>query len=435
MPGGPGLPSPRASDLGHEVGSAPSDSAPGAESLHERACALLASIFPVILLAMLTRLVTLPNRTFFLLGPRGTGKTTWLRSALKDARWYDLLLDRELVRLMRDPGSFRAEVMALPAGSWVVVDEVQRLPAILDDVQALLTEVPDRYRFALTGSSARRIRREGANLLPGRAINRRFFPLTLSELGHAPTDDLVRFGTLPAVCTAEDDTTRIELLEAYVANYVAQEIRIEATVRSLDAFTRFLDVAALANGQVTNVAGIARDAAVARPTVQGYFEVLVDTLLGVWLPAWRPRARVKEVGHSKFYFFDTGLVRALSGRLREPLEPVERGYLLETYVLHELRAHIDRASLGGELSYWRTPHGMEVDFVWTRGTRSVAIEVKASARWRSEFDAGLTALSAAGHVERAFGVYLGDVAQRRGPIDVLPLREFLARLCRGEVLA
>lgn len=161
--------------------------------------------------------------------------------------------------------------------------------------------------------------------------------------------------------------SRIDLLEAYVETYLAQEIRAAALVRNLASFTRFLEVASLANGQVTNVAGLARDSAVARPTVQGYFDVLTDTLLGAWLPAWRPRAKVKEVQHPKFYWFDCGVNRALSRRLRESLDGAERGHLLETLVFHELRAHMSYSNCGGTLSYYRTPSGTEVDFIWSRG--------------------------------------------------------------------
>jgi predicted AAA+ superfamily ATPase len=388
-----------------------------------------------ILLAVYTRNLTFPERSFFLFGPRGTGKTTWLRASIRSARWFDLLLERELVRLVRDPGRFTQEVETLPARSWVVVDEVQRLPRLLDEVQDLIARRGARYRFALTGSSARKLRRGGANLLPGRVVNRRFFPLTADELGRDfRIDEVLRLGCLPAVCAERKERTRIELLEAYVENYLAQEIRQEALVKSLDAFTRFLEVAALLNAQVVNVAGIARDAAVARPTVQGYFEVLVDTLVGTWLPAWRARAKVKEVAHPKFYFFDPGVVRALAGRLREPLADDERGRLFETWVLHELRAWINRSGCGGELSYWRTPSGSEVDFVWARGGRRVGIEVKSAARWRRGDGAALAALHREGRLRRAFAVYLGREPLADGPVQVLPVRAFLTRLAEGRVL-
>ncbi len=384
---------------------------------------------------MYTRELELPDRSFFLFGPRGTGKTTWLRERLADARWFDLVLDRELVRLTRDPGRFTQEVEALPARSWVVVDEVQRLPALLDEVQDLIARRGARYRFALTGSSARKLRRGGANLLPARVVNRRFFPLTAGELGSefAP-EQVLRFGSLPAVCAERDERSRIDLLEAYAENYLTQEIRQEAVVKRLDSFTRFLEVAATVNAQVVNVSAIARDAAVARPTVQGFFEVLVDTLIGTWLPAWRPRAKVKELAHPKFYCFDPGVVRSLAGRLREPLADDERGRLLETHLLHELRAHLNRSGCGGELAYWRTPSGSEVDFVWSRAARAVGIEAKATRRWRREDGASLAALQSEGRIRRAFGVYLGSEALRIGALHVLPLPAFLSALRTGEVI-
>ena len=311
---------------------------------------------------MYTRLLPLPERTFFLFGPRGTGKTTWLRAKLPQATWFDLVRTQELLRLMREPGLLRHAVEALPRGSWIVIDEVQKVPALLDEVHGLIADHGARYRFALSGSSARKLRRLDVNLLAGRAINRTFFPLTSAELDFRfDVDDVLQFGMLPSV--RSEPKHAIDILEAYSANYIKEEIQQEALVKNLDSFTRFLEIAALINGQVANTSGIARDAGVPRPTVQRYFEVLTDTLIGVWLPAWRPRAKVKEVAHPKFYFFDTGVVRALLQRLREPLEAAERGHMLETLVLHELRAAISIATVGGTIAYWRTPSGSEVDFI------------------------------------------------------------------------
>lgn len=387
------------------------------------------------MLAMFSRRLELPSRSFLLLGPRGTGKTTWLRARLPEARWFNLLLDREQLRLMRDPALFRQEVEALPAGSWVVVDEVQRLPSLLNEVHDLSSRAPRRWRFALTGSSARKLRARDVNLLAGRVVMRQLFPLTAAELGprYRPADFL-RFGGLPLVASERSHDGRVDLLEAYVETYLAQEIRAEALVRRLDSFVRFLEVAALANAQVTNVAGLARDAAIARPTVQGHFDVLVDTLVGAWLPAWRPRAKVKEVAHPKFYFFDPGVVRALARRLREPLESQERGTLLETVIFHELRAHLAYSGCGGQLSYWRTPSGSEVDFLWTRGRHAVGIEVKATARWRSEDGRALKELRRAGAVQGCFAVTLGDQPLQDAEIRVLPLPTFLRELAGGRVL-
>lgn len=388
------------------------------------------------MLAMFTRRLPLPERSFLLLGPRGVGKTTWLRAKLPRARWYNLLLDGELLRLMREPGLFRREIAGLPSGSWVVVDEVQRLPGLLNEVHDALSSAPKRWRFALTGSSARRLRRGDVNRLAGRVIGRQMHPLTAAELRSAPpVDDLLRFGGLPLVRSERSVAGRIDLLEACVETYLTQEIRAEALVRSLESFTRFLEVAALANAQVTNVSSLARDAAVARPTVQGYFDVLVDTLIGAWLPAWRPRAKVKEVTHPKFYLFDCGVVRALSRTLREPLEGAERGALLETLVFQELRAQIAYSNCGGSLAYFRTPSGTEVDFIWNRGRLAVGVEVKASPRWRPEYGRALIDLRTSGAVTAGYGVYLGDVPLQDGPLRVLPLRTFLQQLSAGRILA
>jgi predicted AAA+ superfamily ATPase len=382
---------------------------------------------------MISRSLPLPSTSFFLLGPRGTGKTTWLRDVLPDALWFDLLRTATFLDLSRDPESFRRQVEAKNRGTWNVVDEVQRLPSLLNEVHAIIAEQGRRYRFALSGSSARKLKRLDVNLLAGRAINRQFFPLTAAEAGFdLPVERVLRFGLLPQMWTEPE--LAVDALDAYVSNYLREEIQQEAMVRRLDAFARFLQVAALMNGQVANVAGLARDAAVARPTVQGYFEALTDTLIGVWLPAWRRGAKVKEVASPKFYLFDPGVARALAGRVREPLEGAERGPLLETWVLHELRAAMAIQNLGGELHYWRTPSGSEVDFIWTRGPRAVGIEVKASARWRPADGTALRGLVESGLLKAGYGVYTGTAEMRDGDLRVMPLGAFLRRLAAGEVL-
>ena len=382
---------------------------------------------------MYARQLTLPDRSFFLFGPRGTGKTTWLRQVLPNALWFDLLRTQVFLDLSQRPDLFRQQVEALPRGQWVVVDEVQRLPALLHEVHALISEHGRRYRFALSGSSARKLKRLEGNLLAGRALNRQFFPLTAVELDFSvEPDDVLKYGLLPQI--RADRKHAVDIMDAYVANYLREEVMQEALVRRLDSFARFLQVAAIMNGQVANLAGIARDAAVARPTVQGYFDVLIDTLIGHWLPAWRPRAKVKEVSSPKFYLFDPGVARALAGRVREPLEALERGFLLETWVLHELRAAVAVQSLGGDLSYWRTPSGGEVDFLWTRASRAVGIEVKASRTWRREFGGPLKGLIESGVVGAGFGVYTGAVELKDGPLRVLPIKAFLEELVAGRVL-
>jgi uncharacterized protein len=395
---------------------------------------LLASTLTVNLLAMFTRQYSTPDHSFFLFGPRGTGKSTWLRQVLPDALWFDLLRTHTLLELTRQPELFRQQVQARPRGSWVVVDEVQRLPGLLNEVHALIAETGRKYQFALSGSSARKLKRLDVNLLAGRAINRQFFPLTAAELDFDfELDQVLRFGLLPQIHS--EPKHALEVLDAYVSNYIREEIQQEALVRSLDSFVRFLEVATLMNGQIVNVSGLARDAAVARPTVQGYFDVLVDTLIGFWLPAWQRKAKVKEVASPKFYLFDPGVARSLAGRVRDPLDPMERGFLLETWVLHELRASMAFHNSGGQLHYWRTPHGTEVDFIWTRAKRAVGIEVKASDRWRPEFGTSLKGLVDERILQSGFGVYNGTVELKDGPLRVLPLPRFLRLLAAGDLFA
>jgi uncharacterized protein len=384
-------------------------------------------------MAMYTRSLALPERSFFLFGPRGTGKTTWLRQVLPDALWFDLLRTSLFLELSQRPDTFRQRVEALPRGAWVVVDEVQRVPALLHEVHALISEHGRRYRFALSGSSARKLKRLDVDLLAGRVVNRQFFPLTVAEVGtDLAVDDVLKFGLLPQI--RSDRRHALDTMDAYVSNYLREEVQQEALVRRLDSFARFLQVAAQMNGQVVNVTGISRDAAVARPTVQGYFDVLTGTLIGHWLPAWRRRAKVKEVASPKFYLFDPGVARALAGRMREPLDSAERGFLLETWLLHELRAAIAVQGVGGELCYWRTPAGSEVDFVWSRASRAVGVEVKASATWKREFGGTLKGLIADGVVTRGFGVYTGTAELKDGALRILPVHAFLSELAAGRVL-
>ena len=385
------------------------------------------------MMLMFTRFFRLPDRSFFLFGPRGTGKTTWLKLVLPDALWFDMLRIHTVLELNRQPQLFRQKVEARPEGSWIVVDEVQRMPALLNEVHALMADRGDAYRFALSGSSARKLKRLDVNLLAGRAINRQFYPLTGAELEYGfDVDRVLQYGVLPQVNA--DPKFAVDTLEAYVTNYIREEVQQEAVVKDLGAFSRFLEIAALMNGQVVNMAGIARDAAVVRPTVQGYFQALIDTLIGVWVPAWRRHAKVKEAVSPKFYFFDPGVARALAGRIREPVETMERGFLLETLVLHELRAWMAIHNTGGEIFHWRTPSGSELDFIWLRGRRALGIEVKAGTRWRDEYSRVLVDLNAAGVISDPIGVYLGTAPLKHGAVRILPLKHFQRALAQDDIL-
>jgi uncharacterized protein len=381
-----------------------------------------------------TRILQLPDHSFFLFGPRSTGKTTWLRQKLPDALWFNLLLDRDYLPLLQEPGLLKKAVEAHAPGAWVVLDEVQRLPSLLREVHDLISLHGDKYRFAMSGSSARKLRRADVDLLAGRVIGRRMFSLTSAELGF-PIDPekLLAIGSLPPI--HQKPEFAVDLLEAYAGTYLREEIQQEALVKDLGSFGRFLRIAALMNGQVVNTAGIARDAGIARTTVQRYFDTLIDTLVGVWVPGWQPRSKVREAVRPKFYFFDTGAVRTLANRVRDPLSELEKGPLLETLVLHEIRSAAAYLNTGGEIAYWRTPAGVEIDFIWTRADTAIAIEVKAASLWRREYSSPLRRALEGRTVSRAYGVYLGTRQLREGEARVFPLQEFLERLWAGEVLS
>jgi len=373
------------------------------------------------------RSATVPGHSFFLFGPRATGKTTWLRQHLGDALWFNLLLEDDYLPLLASARSFRERVEAQAPGSWVVVDEVQRLPGLLDEVHDLLSRRGSDYRFALSGSSARKLRRLDVNLLAGRVIERAMFPLVAREMGpDFELEAVLQYGSLPGIYP--EARYRVEKLRAYVHTYLRQEIQQEALVRDLGSFHRFLRIAALMHGQVVNQASISRDAAVARTTVQRFFETLVDTLVGHLVPAWQAKAKVREFGKPKFYFFDPGVVRAIRDVVDEPLADSESGALLEGYILHELRAAIAYQGLGGEIFYWSTPGSKEIDFVWVKGSRRVGVEVKNSRTWRASYANTLNEFLAAGRVTRGFVVYRGSERYKSGRVEGLPVEEFLSVL-------
>jgi predicted AAA+ superfamily ATPase len=373
------------------------------------------------------RLLPPPRSSFFLFGARGTGKSTWLRRHFPQARYVDLLDERRYQRLLADAGLFHDELSVLPAGSWVAVDEVQRLPSLLNEVHRLIEE--RRLKFALSGSSARKLRRAGVNLLAGRALRRAMYPLTPAEMGEDfDLDRALRFGTLPLVIRAEEPG---ETLEAYVRMYLREEIQAEALVRNLPGFSRFLPVAALFHGQVLNLAAVARDAGVTRPTVQGFFEVLEDTLLARRLPAFEGRLRVRERKHPKLYWVDPGIVRAARGHLHPPGSE-EMGSLLEGLVHMLLAFQQDTFGEIDELAYWAPAESprTEVDFVVRRGSEITAIEVKATGRLRGDDLRGLQAIGGLRGLGRRLLVYLGREKLQREGIEVLPFGTFAEELSR-----
>ena len=365
-----------------------------------------------------TRLARVPEQSFFLLGIRGVGKSTWARHVLADAVCFDLLDEALFTDLLADPALFRQLLSEVGPGDWVVIDEVQRIPSLLNEVHRMIEE--RGVRFALLGSSARKLKTAGTNLLAGRALRKAMHPLTPAELGDdCNLDDALRYGTIPLVWTAPD---RREALQSYTQLYLREEIRAEAAVRNLSGFVRFLPVAAVMHAQTLNAAAVARDAGIARTTVNGYFEILEDTLLAVQLPAFEARLRVRERRRPKLYWADPGLVRAVKRQLG-PVTAEERGALLEGWVLGLLRAHNEHQHIYDDIGYWSAVESVaEVDFILTRDGEHLAIEVKASERYNTAMLKGLRAVADLPGLARLILAYRGQRAfTTEDGIDILPL--------------
>ena len=327
------------------------------------------------------RLLRCPDSSFFLFGPRGTGKSTWLHETRQDAIWLDLL-DPEAQRLYQArPERLRELLAGRPHVTDVVIDEIQKVPALLDVVHSLV-ETDRRLRFVLTGSSARKLRRGNWNLLAGRLVEVSMHPFMAAELGEAfNLGRVLEIGLVPLVWGgAEPDRT----LRAYASLYLREEVQAEALVRDLGGFSRFLEAISFSHGSLLNLAEVARECQIGRKTVEGYLDILEDLLLSFRIPVFTKRAKRHLVGHPKFFYFDVGVYRSLrpAGPLDRP-EEIE-GMALEGLVAQHLRAWIAYRNTGAGLYYWRTKSGSEVDFIVYGPDAFWAIEVKRAARISSK---------------------------------------------------
>jgi len=361
--------------------------------------------------------VLLEKKSHFLFGPRQTGKTSLVRHTLKGARIYDLLDTSIYLSLSQRPGRLAEELN--PQDRFIVIDEIQRIPDLLNEVHRLIEE--RGTRFLLTGSSARKLRRGGVNLLGGRARTKYLHPLTYQELGkHFNLTQALERGLLPAIYFSDDPWAD---LQAYAGSYVQQEIVAEAAVRNIPAFSRFLKVAALCNGTIVNFTSLSNDAQVPRTTIYEYFDILKDTLVLYELPAWRESKKRKPLSSSKFYFFDVGLVSAVQGRTFRQGTP-EYGGAFETYIMHELISYSNYLS-GEPLGYWKSTSGFEVNFILGDHT---AIEVKAKENLSTQDIRPLRALAEEGKLKRYLCVSLEPRRRKVEEIVTLPFKEFLDEL-------
>lgn len=381
---------------------------------------------------MISRRLLLPppaEETFFLWGSRQTGKTTLLREHYPRAFWVDLLKAEEYRSYLERPELLREELSSYATPPFVVVDEVQKVPGLFDEVQWLHEN--RGVRFALCGSSARKVRRGHANLLGGRAIRYELQGLVSAELGDDwRLERMLNHGYLPSIYLASNPKKR---LNAYVADYLKEEIAAEGVVRNLPVFSGFLNLASLSDTELVNYSTIARDCGVSSQTIKEYFTILEDTLLGKWLPAYRKRPKRRVISSPKFYFSDVGVVNFLAKR--GTLEPGSElyGKAFENWCFHELSAYNLYSDSFAELSYWRLASGYEVDFIVN--DLAIAIEAKAVAKITSDHLKGLRALKQDQNaVGRAIVVCLAPKPRRTDDgIEIMPARDFCQALWAGEM--
>jgi uncharacterized protein len=372
---------------------------------------------------MIARTLSPGAGSCLLLGPRGTGKSTWALQQFPEALNLDLLDYATYTELAIHPDRL-SQIISGAKATTVIIDEVQRAPQVLNEVHRLIEN--QGVRFVLTGSSARKLRRTGVNLLAGRARTLSMHPLTAAELGDQfELGRSVKYGQLPTVYTVEDPQ---RYLASYVGTYLREEVMAEALTRNLDAFSRFLTAASFSQAGVLSTSTVARDSGVARKTVEGYFDLLEDLLISFRLPVFQRRAKRDMTTHPKFYFFDAGVYRSI--RPRGPLDPVEEidGAAIETLVAQELRATNDNLDLGYALSFWRTRAGQEVDFVLYGERGLIAIEVKRSHKYDSRDLAGLRTFGEDYPMSTRYLFYGGSTDYEIDGIRIVPLARALQQL-------
>ena len=365
----------------------------------------------------------LEKKSFFLLGPRSTGKSYWIRKTLSDqAMIIDLLGVDYFLRLSANPGELGAMVQQQKK-KWIVIDEIQKIPELLNEVHRLIES--KGYRFLLTGSSARSLKKQNVNLLGGRAWTAHFFPLTWKELPEFNLEKYLRFGGLPQVVASEHPE---EELQAYVQNYIQEEIRMEGWVRKLPPFARFLKYAALTSSELINFSNVASDAQVPPSTVREYYSILEDTLIGYQLPPWTRSKKRKAIQTSKFYIFDIGVTHALNGTQTLDRNSDLYGKSFEQLIISETRAYVDYHRTREELHFWRSTNNQEVDLIIGDHT---AIECKATPKVSPRDMNGLLALAEEKKWKNLILVSQDKIEKKAHGIQCIYWKTYLENLWNG----
>ena len=363
----------------------------------------------------------LEKKSFFLFGPRGTGKTTLIREQIaEESLVINLLHTDYFLPLSENPSLLEEMIAAASQKKWVVIDEVQKIPQLLNEVHRLIEE--KHVRFLLTGSSARSLRRGGANLLAGRAWTAHLFPLCSHEIPDFQLDRYLQFGGQPAIYGSAEPH---EELAAYVQTYLREEILAEGLIRKLPPFARFLKAAALSNGTQLNFANISNDCQVSASTVREYYSILEDTLGGFNLEAWTESRKRKATTTAKFYFFDTGVTHTIAGTKELDRNSNLYGASFEQFIGMEIRAYLDYRRIREPLTFWRTTNGVEVDFLIGE---KAAIEVKSTARATEKDKKGLRALQEEGVFQNFYLVTQDRIKTKKDNIIQIHWKDFLQQL-------
>lgn len=365
-----------------------------------------------------------PHHSFFLFGPRGTGKTTWIKAKYPKALYLNLLETQLYTTLLAHPNLLES---LIPPNflDFIIIDEIQRVPELLNEVHRLI-ESPAHYKFILTGSSARKLRRQGINLLAGRAYLYHSYPLTAKELGKDfHLEKALKYGTLPAAYTAENPT---DYLQSYLGTYLEQEIIQEGMTRQLSAFYRFLEIASFSQGSIVNTSAIAREVGVDRKVVENYFSILIDLLVGVMLLPFTRRAKRRLVTKPKFYFIDSGLYRAVRPQGYLDMEHELGGLALETIFLAELRALNEYQHQEYQLYYFRTASGQEIDFVAYGKHGFHAFEIKLGTVFSPTWTKALQGFGQDYPEAKRYLLYMGTQTHYYKNIVILPFTKALSSL-------
>lgn len=386
------------------------------------------------------RTLHLPSKSFILLGPRGCGKSTLIHHQLKFDLQIDLLKSKNFLPLSANPSLLEGWTRNLKPGAWVLIDEVQKIPALMDEVHSLYES--KRLNFALSGSSARKLKRSGVNLLAGRALLSYLFPLTYMEYQKTWTlEEAIDWGSLPQVIT--ESAYKEDYLLTYLELYLRQELAEEGIIRKLEPFRRFLQVCGAHNAQILNVDNIARESHIARSTIDKYFEILEDTLLGFRLQPFQPKWNRKEFTHPKFYLFDSGVARSCAELLTEEVDNYWRGFSFESLIINEVRAYNYYLKKNKNIFYYKYSSGYEIDLIIENKKKSIstkqeltAIEIKLAKQWDKRWEDPLIDLQIKSHgkIKSLVGVYMGKNIIEKNHIKIYPASEFLKQLALGEII-